>query len=263
MSDVTNTAAEENVMKIEVAQEDKLPFPTVAYSEYMSSDDFCKTAKPLFGTVFGDFVGFGVYLDTSAAMPVLTMSAFFKQVDDAGDAFQAFSRDVTGKNDQNSGIQRIQRFERVASEGNKFHLNDEAKEMIAPFMHVKALNHKGEVVWDRAGVVTYRASQSAFSAPITYSVINYIDPIKILREIYGSKANIYVGNDESGNAVIEEKEVAYQIIPMPMANGAGQMVQAGPEGPFNLYINQVDLENAHSAAVAVGINVQFGPRIAV
>ena len=262
MSDVTKTeAAEENAMKIEVAQEDKLPFPTVAYSDYMSSDDFCKTAKPLFG-VFGDFVGFGVYLDTSANMPVLTMSAFFKQVDDAGD-FQAFSRDVTGKNDQNSGIQRIQRFDRVAAEGNKFHLNDEAKEMIAPFMHPKALTNKGEVNWDRAGVVTYRASQSAFSAPITYSVINYIDPIKILREIYGSKANIYVGNDVNGNPVVEAKEVGYQIIPMPMANGAGQMLQAGPEGPFNLYINQVDLENAHSAAVAVGINVQFGPRIAV
>ncbi len=258
MSDVkTDVATEENakVMKIEVAQEDKLQFPTVSYALYQTSDDFCKTANPLF-EVFGDFVGFGVYLDTSTNIPLLTMSAFFKQVDDAGD-FQAFSRDVTGKNDQNSGIQRIQRFDRVASEGNKFHLNDEAKEMIAPFMHAKVLTNKGEVNWDRTGVVTYRASQSAFSAPVTYSVVNYIDPIKILREIYGSMANIYLGNGETA-----EKEVGYQIIPMPMANPTGQPMQSGPEGPFQLYITQVDLKNAHQAAVAVGINVQFGPRIA-
>lgn len=261
MSDTTKTDAAKDVMTIEVAQEDKLPFPTVAYADYMSSDDFCKIAKPLFG-VFEDFVGFGVYLDTNSNIPILTMSAFFKQVDDAGD-FQAFSRDVNGKNNQNSGIQRLQRFERVAAEGNKFHISDTAKEMIAPFMHPKALTNKGDVNWDKAGVITYRASQSAFSAPITYSVINYIDPIKILREIYGSKANIYTANDADGKPIINEKEVGYQIIPMPMANGAGQMLQSTPEGPFNLYITQVDLENAHTAAIAVGINVQFGPRIAM
>ena len=264
MSETRTEAVDEQAMKIEVAPEDKLVFPTVAYSDITSSDKLCKDAKPLFGLVFGDFVGFGVNFNTLTGL--FTMSAYFKQVDDAGDAFQAFSRDVTGKGgDQNSGIQRIQRFDRVASEGNKFHLNDDAAEMIAPFMHRAALTNNGEVNWKMAGVITTRAIQNTFSAPVTYSVINFIDPIKILREMYGAEADIYVGKDNAGNPVTEKKEVSYQILVMgsiaTTPNPYGVQQQDNPEGPFKLDIRQVDVDSVHAAAKEVGLNIQVGPRI--
>ena len=268
MSDVKTDAVEENVMSIKVAQEDKLPYPSVAYINYTLSDEFCKTANPLFKAVFSDFEGFGVWLDIdpTSNRQILTMSAFFNQYKDDKnldpDKYRAFSYDGKGKDGKESGFARINRFERIAEEGNKFHITDEAKDMIAPFMHPRALTNKGEVNWDRTGVVTYRASQSGFgySAPITYSVVNFIDPVKILREIYGAKAEIYVGKGNDGVPVTELKDVAYQILAFPVLNN-GQPRQSGPEGPFNLYITQVDLENAHFAADAAGINVYFGPRI--
>lgn len=262
-TDVKTEAAEKKeTMKIKVAQEDKLVFPSIAYSEITSSDKLCKDARPLF-SVFGDFVGFGVNFNQLNGL--FTMSAYFKQVDESDTGFKAFSRDITSKSDQSRGIQRIQRFDRVASEGNKFHLEDDAAEMIAPFMHRTVYTNNGEVNWDRNGVVTTRAIQSSFAAPITYSVINFIDPIKILREMYGAKANVYVGNSD-GAPVIEEREVSYQIFVMGSIasmtpNPYGGPMQENPEGPFKLDIRQVDVNETHKAAKEVGLNIQIGPRI--
>ena len=262
MSEVKTEATEVDEKKspltIEVAQEDKLPFPTVAYSGYMTSDKLCQIAKPLF-SVFKDFHGFGVYFDGTNP---ITLSAFFNQVKEP-DEFTAFECASNGKDDKSSGIQRIQRFEMVATEGNKFHITDAAKEMIAPFMHSRTTTNNGEVNWDRNGVITVRAAQNAFSAPIVYSVINYIDPIKVLSAIYGSKANIYVRND-NGTAITEEKKVAYQLIPSLLIDGATKQTKTlGPEGPWNLWITQVDLDMAHIAAEAAGVGIQTGPRIIV
>lgn len=262
MSEETKVT-EKEVFEIYVDQDSKAVFPTLAYSNLTSTDTLCKMATQIF-SVYADF--YGCIVNYNATNSQLTLCAHFAQMENLEDG-KIYAFEPTGVlkgNSTESGLRRIQKFERTVSEGNKFTLTEDGKSGLAKFMTRGTRNEKGEVKWGSIGLVTQYADPAPFGGQsVTCNVVNNISPIAILRELYGDKAKLLSGIDENGNAIIEDTDVEYEIVVIsslaqPGYNG---MMQPAADGPFKIDIRQISKKRLQESAKEVGVNFAMGRRI--
>ena len=265
MSEVTNVTEEVKTdqFSIDVDQEDKLKFPTLASSDLTSTDELCRWANMLFGDVFADYDGCVPKFNTQTGR--LTLSLFFKQVEQSDGELYAFESAMNNKgNESNSGLRRIQRLENTVMNGNKFTLTDSAKSALAKFMAREVKNSHGEVNWSRLDLVTqhFEPAYGSYGARGTTSnVINFVDPREVLRELYGTTVETYVGKDENGAAVFEQHETDYEIIVIRAIAMQMPGMQVPEEGPFQIDIRQVDKQQLIESQKQLGVTTTFGKRI--
>jgi hypothetical protein len=227
-------------LKIKIDQSDKLIFPTVAYTRNISSNVLCKELKFVF-EIFGDFKGFGA--NYNSVNGAFTLNAYFAQTDAKDSEFRGFTREgLTGKG--GNLLDRVNRMSSISENGNKFYMTDEAKEMIAPFIHQFYKNRDGSVNWQNCvSSVAERSYTGGFGQ--TYSVIMNIDPVALMREAYGDKIPVVIGTDSEKKAITELREVEYEVFvrgTVPSANNIAHLQQGGnnSSGPFNLDVRCVD-----------------------
>lgn len=266
MSDLNNTTPEDVKEEFEIVidQDQKMKFPTLASSKLTSTDELCGWANRLFGAVFADYDGSVVKYNQSTGR--LYMSLFFNQIETTGDGeLRAFEpAGGADKSETNSGLRRIQALERTVINGNKYTITDAAKSALAKFV-VK--DNRGEVNWNRLDLITqnFEPSGYGYGKGKTQNVVNLIDPRAVLRELFGTKINVFVGNDENGSPVFEEHNADYEIIVLRALGYANQFMmnpQSTPEeGPFEIDIRQIDQEQLVESQKRLGITGSLGKRI--
>ena len=261
---------------IGVAEEHKLVFPTLRHTMVTSSIELDGTFAQIFKSAYDDFTGFRPCRDRQTGRFYLT--ACFEQKQYPENASTAFEFGVKQK--ESTGFERIQSLYRMTTEGNRFHLTDEAKKEIGRFVGIEGRDRNKDVLWNSAEVVSQLGDpQTSFGMPSkTYNVINYIDPVILLKEVYGTKAKVYVG-DENDVPQIETHLVEYEINVLgPLAtpqymekemqrfaliNQYYQFGQKVPDelmynmdrycyDPVKLMVHQVDGKVMETAAASVG-----------
>lgn len=255
----TNNTSEEakkekDVFEIVVDQDSKMTFPTLASSKLETTDHLCELANTLFKPIFADWKGSVVNFNPNTGR--LYMSLFFDQTIPVADGeIRGFEPLGGAKEESNSGLRRIQSFEQRQTEGNKFTISENAKSGLAKF--IAKDNRQTEVNWKALGLITQDGD-----ANVTRNVVNFIDPRAILREIYGTKINVFVGHDENGAPVFEEHEVDYQIIVLRASASAAMDNKRPEEGPFDIDIRQIDKAQLVDSQQKMGVR-STGRRIIV
>ena len=254
--------AEKEVFEIFVDQDNKAIFPTLAYSNLTSSDILIQMASSIL-SVYADYYGCVVNFNPSSGQ--LTLCAHFAQIEYLEDGkIYAFEPTgvLKGTNTQ-SGLRRIQQFERTVSEGNKFSITEDGKSGLAKFMTRGTKNEKGEVRWGLTGMITQYSNPAPFGGQVvTCNVVNNISPIAILRELYGDKAKILSGIDDNGQAIIDNVDVDYEIVVISSLQQPGYASQQNVnEGPFKIDIRQISKKRLQESAKEIGFNPTFGRRI--
>lgn len=263
MSEVNTTTSENAKEEFEICidQNQKMKFPTLASSQLTSTDELCEWANSIFKPVFADYKGSVVKYNANTGR--LYMSLYFYQIDSIADGELRAFEPVGGaiKAENNSGLRRIQALDRIVANGNKFVITDAAKSAIAKFV---TKDNRGEVNWNALNLITQHFESDGYKG-ITYNVINLIDPRTVMRELFGTKINAYVGNDENGTPVFEEHEADYEIIVLRALGFANQLMMSGQstpeEGPFEIDVRQIDKEQLIASQKRLGITNSWGKRI--
>ena len=262
MSNVSNET-EKDLFEIFVDQQDKLVFPTLAYSNLTSSDELCKIA----GTILSAYADYyGCTANYNPQNGQLTLCAHFAQIENQEEG-KVYAFEPTGAikgNGSESGLRRIQQFENTVSNGNKFSITDAGKSGLAKFMSGATKNEKGEVKWNALGVLTQYFDPAPFGQQgVTTNVVNNISPIAIFRELYGDKAKALAGVDDNGSAIIEDVDVEYEIVVLrSLAQPGYNGMQTNPsEGPFSIDIRQISKKRLQESAKEIGVNCAFGKKI--
>ena len=254
--------------KIEIDQEDKLVFPTLSNAIITSSDSLCKILRQLFDDVFSDFAGLNVEFNPNNDR--FTIVAYFYQTNgntgNKDKPYRCFVKDAYDQNGNNiHGYERFDRFRRITDNGQRYIITDDAKSILEPFMHRDACDNKGNVLWNsrNVGIITNTNKQRVdfYSRNESYSVIHLIDPIKLIQELYGRKANIYIGNDETNNPIIEKRELGYQIIVNRSIGTNNTPMSNYNRGPYQITIYQVDFERVKEESKNIGFYFSYGPNI--
>lgn len=274
--------AKKGKAKIEIVNHPE--FPLTDRGTTMSTIEMDKQFKLLIGSVFEDI--FGVRPSWNLATGRLTVSLFFDQAKHSPDAITAFK--VNAVDGSTGGLDRINRFFNLNAATSMFYLTDEAKEALAPFMADDAKNRDGSIRWESLDVVTQAQDNvSSFGMSKAYNVINYLNPVALLKAIYGDKAK-GIGTDDEGNYSIVERDVDYTIeikgIQIPQNNGYNnsmlfndiynpqfQMSQAQMYNeimnkviitdPLILKIYQIDTAGTEAASNNLGIRYQNNLKI--
>lgn len=201
---------------------EKAVFPATAQSWNCTSDDLCSSLHGLFGEPFKDFFGFSCELNLQTRR--LLMNAVFMQTDRRENCAFMANTDANGNLSPN---ERITRITSQNPRNNAFKMTKDAQEMIEPFMDPmfkkRNLEGKNIVDWNDARIRSQQCqpNNNLYGNNQVYEVIHGIDPILLLKEIYGSKVDL-VSKDDNESTV--RKKVTYMI----MVLGTSGRVQNSP-----------------------------------
>ena len=272
MSDIKNPenvaqqteGANEEKEKLEfyIEQEDKLVFPTLSYNAVMSTDDLCNLANMIFSN-FADHYGTKIVMQPNG---VLTFSVLFAQIENQDEekyyAFEPGSSLYKGKRE--SGLRRILQLDKTITNGNKFQITEDGKSAMLKYMENDTKDGKGNVKWNNPNIITTHLEQPIGGMnPIPCNVINFVSVTRVLEEIYGTKARLLTGISESGDAIIEETDVYYMIIPgavVPKHSIYGMNTPSN-EGPFQVEIKQISSPMTGKTLRDLGINYAYSSNI--
>lgn len=243
-------------LEIGIGKGDKAVFPTMGHVKVTSSTEMIKWFKPLF-SVFEDFAGFRSNWNTQTNQ--FYLSACFIQGDYAPDACVAFRPNVV-KGSKSSGWARVNSFNRATREGNRYHLQDEVRDAIGKYIGMLGRNRDRSINWENRNIVSQICDNPNTMNPRTYNLINFIDPILLLKEIFGSEVSMNTGTDAEGNAIFEDHAVEYGIIvtgPLELNSQFPQQIQITNTPivniPVKLQITQVDGKELEDSAAAIGM----------
>lgn len=253
--------SKEKVLEIKVDPADRLVFPTTAHSEITTTAELDKKLGLLFKSTFADF--YGLRPEYNFNTNRLTLAACFTHQAFNGGERVAFRPNNFKNGSDINGYERVSNFYLAINEGNKFHITEDAMDAIEPFIAFEARERSnGEVNWKANGLITEESENGTNNFLMdynrkTFSVIHFIDPIAMIKEIYGTSVNVYVGNDDSGNPMIEEHEVDYDIHVLgivPNQYETMQQVYSGiTRAKLRLDIRQFDKEEMKKSAAAIGM----------
>ena len=169
----------ESKEKFSITVESKEPFPAVAKQDITTSTRLGHLFSKLFD-VFEDFEGVKIEVNAYGQIGV---AAYFRHADFGNDALVAFCRDEKDPS-KNDTMERIRRQRRIREEGVKFYPTKEAKEAFEDFLLPNIKNQKS-IDWNR--IVADETNPTPYGTAEVLSKIQFIDPVALLREIYGTK----------------------------------------------------------------------------
>ena len=227
----------------------------------MSSIDLDKKFKTLFEDTFADFVGFRPAWNMNNGR--FTLSAFFVQKEFKDGVKTAFTMQ---KQDKSAALTaRIKRMQNIASNASFFELSEDAKNAFKDYMAIEAKDVSGKNIrWDNNDVVCQLGDpvQGQIGMSKTYNVIHYIDPLPLLRTLYGEKADMVDGYDDDGNPLVREVDVDYDIAVLGIQtninamNGVQEpnvMATGITNKPVVLDIHQVNSKGMQAISKSLGI----------
>ena len=122
--------------KFEINVEEHATLPTIAKTAYLSSNDFCKLTSELFHGVFADFEG--CIFEASNGEPTVSLLFNHGQYDEG--AVCACER-AGGKVSGSSIIDRTRNRDRQMSEGDRYYLTDDGKDVVTTLLTSRAYNN--------------------------------------------------------------------------------------------------------------------------
>lgn len=139
---MSNQNEETKREKFVITVDEPVKFDTIAKTSYLSSNDFCKMVSELFSAVFADFEGCIFDANTNG---MATVSLLFNHGDYGDDAIVATEKSG-GRNSGNSIIDRSRNRDRQMSEGDRYNLTDNGKDVIESLLTPQAYNN-GKPNW--------------------------------------------------------------------------------------------------------------------
>lgn len=192
--------------KLEVTVKEKLDFDPLYDCKIMESVTLCGIVSTMFRAAFVDFEGcdFQVpMMDQNNPNPNLlpTINLYFnhRELKAAPGQYNGVTKVLDDKT-KSPVLKTIRSHDRKILEGDRYYLTNEGKEAIEPYLlDIPAIkNRNGEYNW--AKIVSLVADpvnpvMGIQTVPSQYTQIKYIDPIKVLRAVFGDK-------DKSGDSKV-------------------------------------------------------------
>lgn len=208
MSNQTNEAKREK-FTIKVTEHAKLN--TIAQTAYLSSNDFSKMVSDLFKNVFADFEGclFEPGIPVGNGVPTEpTISLLFNHGVYSEDATCACEK-AGGRLAGNSVIDRMRNTDRARSEGDRYLLTEDGKDVITDLLIDRIRNTNSNINWknivsewvDRGAMNMFNVGQ-----PVQYTKVSNLSLRRLCGLLFGSK-------DENGDFVDYDVHLAAPLNP--------------------------------------------------
>ena len=271
MSDIKDENVQQNTgdndvtedrLEFYIDQDSKLVFPTLSYNAVMSTDELCNIANLIFGN-FADHYGTKINMQPNGQ---LTFSVVFAQIENRDESkYYAFEPSSSlYKGQRESGLRRVLQLEKTIANGNKFQISEDGKSAMSKYMENDTKDNKGNVRWNSTQIITsYIENPVGGLNPIPCNVINFVSVTKVLEEVYGTKARLLTGISDNGDAIIEETDVYYLVVPGAVVPKHTIYGMATPtnEGPFQVEIKQVSTPMTGKTLRDLGINYAYSSNI--
>lgn len=191
---VKNETAEEK-FSIKVPNGKKEKFTHIMDAKFLTSTELCEMVSEFFRNAYADFEGciFEIQPGTNIGM----ISLYFNHKNhSANPLYTACSLHVDDKETRNSTLRSTRSYQKRLLEGDRFYLTKEGKEGLEPFIiDNKSLLNGGRdknINWGKIAGDVADNNNFIGGPQMQYTKVSYIDPVKVLEEIYG------VHDDEEG-----------------------------------------------------------------
>ena len=193
---VTKNENKNEQVKFEINVKEHPEFEYICKRSLMTSVELCSLISDLFKEVYADFEGttFEMIPNTNNFMVCLH---FNHKNTDGSPLATACTKEIDDGKTKNETLRRIRIYDARIKEGEKYYLTEEGKQGIAKFLQDNRALYKDKnnsPRWDKiVGEVADPASVNMYGAvSMQYTKVSYIDPTKVIEEIYGS-------TDKDGN----------------------------------------------------------------
>lgn len=164
-------------------------FPAQYGGFFLTSSSLCKTFSDVFREVYSDWEG--CKLEFDRGIPVIT-SFFNQRQEDINGLVPATSIFNGKKVSGNNVIDRRRNMDEQQRNGDRFFLTQEGKDGLSKFIVNHRISRKsgepdwGSIVLQASPGQPVQGSPMGFFNRVQYTMVRYMDPNKILSEIYGS-----------------------------------------------------------------------------
>lgn len=244
---VTEEPSVNEEYRINVAEHEKFDYMTK--TKYIGSNELCKQITDVFKVAFADC--YGSRFDFVPGSNMFMITLFFDHDKHSEGDYVAVTKDLEQDSTKNATLRRTRSYSHRLLEGDHFHLTNNGKSALAPFMmdqntarHIYRNNPKqygsAEINWDKVVADAADSSYGYNGVARQLTQVSFLDVNKIVRLIYGDKT-------EDG------KNLEYGV----------QIVRSAPNfmGGYLLAINCISEENVFDLASKFGIGVQAGLNI--
>ena len=180
---VNAVETEEKRVPYTVEIDETIPFNADAETKILTSNELCKLANELFRQLFADYEG--CYFEMSKNGPATITAVFNHGKHEEG---RHYAVDMAAAKDAgNDVIQRARAFDRLAKEGDRYHITEDGKDIFKKFLAPRFVERNGKVNWGLI-VSDYVERPNAFYGTATqYTKIEGIDPRQLCFALFGAK----------------------------------------------------------------------------
>jgi len=187
MGEVNNAVeTEEKRVPYTVEIDETVPFKTDAEIKILTSNELCKLANELFRAIFADYEG--CYFEMSKNGPA-TITAVFNHGKHEEGRHYAVDMASSSKDAGNDVIQRARAFDRLAKEGDRYHITEDGKDIFKKFLSPRFVERNGKVNWGLIVSDYVERTNAFYGTAQQYTKIEGIDPRQLCFAIFGKEEN--------------------------------------------------------------------------
>ena len=192
-----NVTRNEELEEFDIRIEKHPKFDYICKRALLTSTELGSIISSLFREVYADFEGttFEIAPNSNNFMCCLV---FNHKNTEGSNLYTACTKEISDKT-KNETLKRIRTYDTIRNAGEKYYLTEFGKKGIVKFLQDNRMIYKdkgenrGEPKWDKiVGEVADNSTNIYGAVRMQYTKVSYIDPNKVLSEIYGA-------TDEDGN----------------------------------------------------------------
>lgn len=176
--------AEEQREKYTVEVEDHEDFEADAQIKVLTSNELCKLANEYFHAAFADYEGCQVEMSNGQMSFYLVFNHGKHDDETVHYAVDMASKENVG----NDVIRRARQFDRLAKEGDRYHITQDGIDIIKDFIFPRYVDRKtGKANWGNLVSDFSERSNSYYGPTVQLTKVANIDPKAICAKVFGYK----------------------------------------------------------------------------
>ena len=243
MSDTAKSTEQRTPYSIEIDPKDCVAFEPVFSGRFLTSAELLRLVNDIMYSAFADYNGSKFITTNMGNVKVATIELYFDHNDHSNDALPCACSRAEGKTVGNNVLDRTRSRDRARRDGDRYIITEDGKDVISKLLNSRFYN-RGKINWGSvvAEATDFGANRFTQQA-VQITKIQFIDPRKLLRLIYG-------GKDENGGNVDYDFTIAADLTPQ---NNFQQYASAAASHNYLLSITKASEENIKKAYNALGI----------
>ena len=177
---------EEKRIPYTVEIEETVPYKADAEIKILTSNELCKLANTLFHALFADYEA--CYFDATKNGPA-TITAVFNHREHVEGAHYAVDKAANAKDAGNDVIQRARAFDRLAKEGDRYHITEDGKDIFKKFLSPRFFERNGKVNWGLLVSDYVEQTNRFYGNTQQLTKIEGIDPRMLCFALFGKEDN--------------------------------------------------------------------------